>query len=855
MMDSLRSAVRALLVAALLAAAGCTAPAADLTVELETDVVAPDEFSSVAVVVTRLGAASPTRREVVPTSELTGELLEGVRVAELLGLEPGTMIVEVQLLDPGGRMVIGRRIAADVRGRTVLRVVVTRSCLGVVCPGGGDDPDATECLGARCVPPECSAETPEACGTPECRADADCTGPACTERTCADGACLVSPDDALCGGGRCDPDTGCTASCTATSCDDGNPCTDDACTGAGCTSAANTLRCDDGVFCNGPDTCAATTCSAHDGDPCTSPTTCDETEGACTGCGTSDDCPEPIDGPWSACGAFSDGCDESGTSTRTVTTFACTGGVCVGSDAPEEGACTRSTEGAGCGLAGATCMGAICTCPFGPFESLCGEGIDQDCDGAIDCADSDCAGLACSLTGRVCASSSCACPGGATETACGGGVDDDCDGAADCADTDCAGASCGPGRTCAGTGCGCAGGMAETLCGDGLDDDCDAIIDCADGDCDGLSCGGAGQVCDSGACTCEGGAPTEITSFVPVRGAPIVLSAGGEFHVVYMGGPVGGSMDYYLARLSAAGVQIGSAVALTTTGVSHPPHAAFDGAAYGMSWTVGNSEIDFQRFEADGTLLFSRVPVAIGPVSNLWASIAWSPTLSRFGVAWASGTSFGDLDPTFREVDSWGGLLGAQSTVVTTPAGCDTTDTVWAGDRFAVAWHEARGPTIQVYLATLDATGRDLDGDSLVSTGSVSGHSVRLAWTGTTIGAVWQDGRDGNDEIYFATVSPSGDVGANRRVTTAAGASQRPSIVWTGGRFAVAFADAASGTSQITLLELDTDGAPLGAGQVLSCAPSGAVTAAIGWNGTSYGVAWLEPIRDTFRLMFRTITP
>jgi hypothetical protein len=61
-------------------------------------------------------------------------------------------------------------------------------------------------------------------------------------------------------------------------------------------------------------------------------------------------------------------------------------------------------------------------------EVLCEDGRDDDCDGQMDCADSDCA-----------ASTLCRdCPAEDTAAACGNGTDDDCDEAVDCDDSDCA---------------------------------------------------------------------------------------------------------------------------------------------------------------------------------------------------------------------------------------------------------------------------------------------------------------------------------------------------------------------------------------------------------------------------------
>lgn len=59
-----------------------------------------------------------------------------------------------------------------------------------------------------------------------------------------------------------------------------------------------------------------------------------------------------------------------------------------------------------------------------PSPEVCDNGIDDDCDGATDCDDSDCTD-----------DPACACV--PEPEVCDDGVDNDCDGAADCADTDC----------------------------------------------------------------------------------------------------------------------------------------------------------------------------------------------------------------------------------------------------------------------------------------------------------------------------------------------------------------------------------------------------------------------------------
>lgn len=74
----------------------------------------------------------------------------------------------------------------------------------------------------------------------------------------------------------------------------------------------------------------------------------------------------------------------------------------------------------------------------------CTDGLDNDCDGAADCADPECADVpTCPV----------ACtPTGATETRCDDRTDDDCDGAPDCLDADCAADPACAGVTCEPTG-------------------------------------------------------------------------------------------------------------------------------------------------------------------------------------------------------------------------------------------------------------------------------------------------------------------------------------------------------------------------------------------------------------------
>lgn len=741
-----------------LAVSGCSPGAADLYVDLKTDLVSPDQFVAVNVEVRRAGEAEPMARSSRPAFDLHGDLLDGVRVSELRDLAPGDLVVELALADAIGTVVVSRRVAFTLRDDRVLTIVISRDCIGVRCPLAADAPELTECLGGRCVAPECDTDAPDTCGEPECTADGACPmGPSCTHGRCVDGVCLLATDGALCPSGqRCDVVAGCTSACGG--CDDGNPCTDDACGATGCEHTPNTARCDDGTFCNGPDTCAGGACSTHAGDPCAPPTTCDEDAATCAGCQTSEDCPPAMDGPWSPCAGFADACAASGTHTRTLTAFTCSGSTCVASTSDETDECTRDTDGISCGPGGAACASGACACP---------------------------------------------------------------------------------------------GGTSEASCADGTDDDCDGDIDCADSDCDAMDCGG-GRACSSGACACPGGTPTDVTDGSAAVGGLDIAWNGAELDIVYMLESSSGGYDYALARVSEDGSIIESGLMLTTTAsVAQPPELVWTGSEYGIAWSDvrgATNDVYFRRFAADGTLLGSEMLVAGGSELQLSASILWQPgSPGAYRVVWSHGTtSDTDLSAWLYAV---GGSPFTYADFVNTPGVADSTTSLWVSSSGATVFHED-DDALHAYLAIDNppAITRVDDGPGPASI-------VDLAFDGTRIGLAWTDGRDGNDEIYFASASVAGAVAANVRVTNAAGSSTQADLAWGASSYGLVWQDARSGAEAVYFRELSSAGALIGAERVLSCTSGAAVGPAVAWSGSRWAVAWVADDGTSSRVRVLSFAP
>jgi hypothetical protein len=319
-----------------------------------------------------------------------------------------------------------------------------------------------ECMAWLCSAGECS-EVPKPVGT-VCQdgSPSECVHYACD----AAGACV---EEAAYDGFPCGLNDGCSfdqcldGACETTNkdCDDANPCTADTCEMGLCEHAPMGGDCDDGDVCTIDDACSGGICT---GEPspeceCISPADCPPLEGKCQGAYSCVDSKCVID-PASIVDC-------------TAVAGPCAAGECI----PETGECRilPLEDGTACEIEGELCPGmcseGACGSSGAPATEVdCDDGADEDCDGAMDCDDEDCA-----------ADPACAPPA----EDCDNGADDDGDLDVDCDDADCAAApNCQP---------------AVEDCDNGTDDDGDDDVDCDDSDCAAApNCQPPVEDCDNG---------------------------------------------------------------------------------------------------------------------------------------------------------------------------------------------------------------------------------------------------------------------------------------------------------------------------------------------------------------------
>jgi hypothetical protein len=196
-------------VIAALGLAGCGVRAGTLSVDLVSDLLPGVEIFAARTSVIAAGVDPepiPAERfELATTTDLT----EGARIAEVRALPPGDYHAVLELLDASGDPIVTRRVDVRINGSLTIRIVVTRDCVFMGCPGPADPETSTECLAGHCVSPACADGS---CATAECQTDGDCPPPVadCAANLCRDGVCLSFVTRGVCAvGTACSPDEGC----------------------------------------------------------------------------------------------------------------------------------------------------------------------------------------------------------------------------------------------------------------------------------------------------------------------------------------------------------------------------------------------------------------------------------------------------------------------------------------------------------------------------------------------------------------------------------------------------------------------------------------------------------------------
>ncbi len=268
---------------------------------------------------------------------------------------------------------------------------------------------------------------------------------------------------------------------------------------------------------------------------------------------------------------------------------------------------------------------------------------------------------------------------------------------------------------------------------------------------------------------------------------PAIAFGTAEFGLAW-GDDRSGTEQIHFARVATDGSAVGSDLAITTAnGDSKGPAIAWSGTHFGIVWEDerdGNREIYFAAMSPDGTVATAATRVTDNNNSSDAPSLAWNG--SAYGVSWTDNRE-GNDEIYFALLDTVGTVLAGPTAATNNAAKSDQSVLTWTGAEFGLSWTDDRDGDDEIFFARLNAAGVKQGGNTIVTATTTKAEQSSIAWTGTEFVLAWEDERNGNGEIYAARIDDLGVVVNETRITTAVGNSRDAIVLSLGSQLGLAW--------------------------------------------------------------------
>lgn len=297
---------------------------------------------------------------------------------------------------------------------------------------------------------------------------------------------------------------------------------------------------------------------------------------------------------------------------------------------------------------------------------------------------------------------------------------------------------------------------------------------------------------------------------------------------------------------------------------------------FGMTWMDdSDGEVYFARLTPSMQLISgSVVQVTSAGGESAFPSIEWNG--AHFGVVWHDmrDNPYGEI--YFQLLDGDGALLDTNGGSAGTALRLTTDgtnnyslypDVSWTGSRWGVAWDHLSPSSNGYQIRFMQLPAVPVAPGSTKNVTSTAGHSLfpSLVWSGEVFGVAWHDGRNGSYEVYFARLDHDGDkIGLEVAVTSDDGAgSEFVSLATTGPYgFGVTWHDFRDGSWQVYFAALDAVGTVQHGPLNVSDSSGDALSPSLAWGSGEYGVSWRDnrfddgsgPV-ENYETLFTRLTP
>jgi hypothetical protein len=370
----------------------------------------------------------------------------------------------------------------------------------------------------------------------------------------------------------------------------------------------------------------------------------------------------------------------------------------------------------------------------------------------------------------------------------------------------------------------------------------------------GPGSGGTGGACR---CDCEAWSAIEVSSGGPAS-APVVAWTGSEWAVAWHDAR-DGNTEIYFARLDEAGALVGPPLRVTTDPAdSLAPALVWTGQAHALAWEdtrSGKSSAYLAFLDGVGTKTFGDALVWGGTGAPHAPAMGWSNAAMSLVLTWQDFRD-GGLKLFTGNVGADGAVIHAEERITDPPTG-DARDAAMAasGSEYGVVWQDTRDGDEEIYFRRVDGGGYPIGVETRVTDAAGGAQQPAIAWSDGAYALAWADAREGMPAIWFATLSDGGALrAAEQQVSSGSGPSTAPSLVRGVDEHAIAWQEGdADGSQPIRFRRVDLAGAPLGGEAPV--AGEKASHPSLAWSGSAFGLAWQDRSSGEPRVWFARCAP
>ena len=211
-----------------------------------------------------------------------------------------------------------------------------------------------------------------------------------------------------------------------------------------------------------------------------------------------------------------------------------------------------------------------------------------------------------------------------------------------------------------------------------------------------------------------------------------------------------GNLEIYQKRSTDGGISWGSDVRLTNNfASSFLPHISVTGLIVHVVWADvrdGNGEIYYKRSTDAGISWSADTRLTNHTGDKDYPSV--SSTGSDVHVVWSDQRD-GNREIYYKGSTDNGVTWGADTRLTNDPAVSSTPSVASSGSVVHVVWNENRDANFEIYYKRSTNRGLSWQADSRLTNDPDISEHPSVTTSGTYVHVVWDDGRDGNLEIYY----------------------------------------------------------------------------------------------------------